>query len=405
MNASTILSLRGLSVQFETRQGIITAVDDVTLDIPRGKTVALVGESGCGKSVTALSILRLIPQPPGKISHGEILLYDALPPPADARREPRPSGRAVCAGAESPGLAKDLLRLSERQMRPIRGKRIAMIFQDPMTALNPVLTVGEQIVEAIELHRSRRWSGGGKAARALAVDLMRRVGMAEPSRRFHQYPHQMSGGMLQRVMIAMAVSCRPDLLIADEPTTALDVTLQTQILSLLKSLQDEMGMSILLITHDLAVVSEAADYVYVMYAGRIVEHGPVRQLLTEPMHPYTQGLLRCLPRLSDTPRRMEAIPGQVPDPSDLPSGCPFHPRCQLSVERACDASRVTMSVEEGLAPRAGNGSRAGTLLKSSGTRDVLRRCVEQFEDEPSGRPALRELRAGHFVACWEANPS
>ncbi|MEK7732442.1 MAG: ABC transporter ATP-binding protein, partial [Planctomycetota bacterium] len=261
--------------------------------------------------------------------------------------------------------------------------RIAMIFQEPMTALNPVYSIGEQVVEAVELHQGLR----GKAAWEAAVEALRRVGISDAARRSRDYPHQLSGGMRQRVMIAMALSCRPALLIADEPTTALDVTVQRQILELLRAIQAETGMSILLITHDLGVVAEVADDVNVMYAGRIVEHGPVAEVLAHPLHPYTQGLLRCMPRLSQRKERLEVIPGTVPDPRRLPSGCRFHPRCPLSADRARTGDRQTVPV------------------KSEISDTILRRCVEEYDVESSGTPTLRELRSNHFVACWEADPT
>lgn len=355
---NTLLEVRDLRTVFAAPDGVIPAVDGVSLHVPRGKTVALVGESGCGKSVTALSIVRLVPQPPGQITHGEVILANA--------------------GGEG---SIDLLRLTEKRMREIRGNRIAMIFQDPMTSLNPVYTVGQQIVEAIELHQPLR----GKKARAAAVEMLGRVGIPAPAQRAREYPHRLSGGMLQRSMIAMALSCQPSLLIADEPTTALDVTIQMQILELLRRLQAEMGMSILLITHDFGVVAETAEYVYVMYAGRIVEHGSIRDLLTSPLHPYTQGLLRCVPRLSQPRSRLEVIPGVVPSPSNYPRGCRFHPRCQLSADRARDTDRPTITVESDVGDR------------------VLGRCVETDGGESAGGPELREIQPNHFAACWEAD--
>ncbi len=382
-NAS-LLEVRDLRTSFVTDAGVIPAVDGVSLSVPHGKTVALVGESGCGKSVTALSIMRLIPEPPGKNVGGQVLLDEMRSDEhAHASVSMAPTSPPRTAGDMPRTGTTDLLHLSEKQMRQVRGARIAMIFQEPQVSLNPVYTIGEQIVEAIELHQPLR----GKEAWAAAVEMLRRVGIPAPEQRAHDYPHQMSGGMSQRVMIAMALSCRPLLLIADEPTTALDVTIQLQILELLRSLQAETLMSILIITHDLGVVAEIADYVYVMYAGRIVEHASVRNLLTSPLHPYTQGLLRCTPRLSQRKTRLEVIPGQVPDPSDFPSGCRFHPRCRLCAERARQAGRHTVAAR----------SEIGEV--------VLRRCVETFEHEPSGQPELCELRPDHFVACWEADAS
>jgi len=293
---NTLLSIQDLKVSFFTDEGQVKAVDGVTYDVAAGKTLAVVGESGCGKSVTALAILRLIPDPPGKITRGRI----------DFK-------------------GKNLLDLNEKQMRSIRGNEIAMIFQEPMTSLNPVYTIGDQIVEAIELHQDKK----GKAARDHAAEMLRIVGIAEPKQRAREYPHQLSGGMRQRVMIAMALSCDPALLIADEPTTALDVTIQAQILDLLQELQQRNNMSVLLITHDLAVVAENADDVVVMYASRIVEKAKVDAIFDNPLHPYTQGLLRSLPKLDERRDRLEVIPGAVPDPLHFPNGCKFHPRCPI----------------------------------------------------------------------------
>jgi len=296
-----LLQVENLRTHFITQEGAVRAVDGVSLEIPRGRTVALVGESGCGKTVTALSILRLVPAP-GRIVADRILLED-----------------------------RNLLTLSDRQMRTVRGNRIAMIFQEPMSSLNPVLTVGGQIVEALRLHRRL----GARAARRRAIELLERVGIPAPAQRFREYPHQMSGGMRQRVMLATALACEPDLLIADEPTTALDVTVQAQILDLLRDLQGHSGLAIVLITHDLGVVAEFADEVCVMYAGRIVERAPVERLFADPRHPYTRGLLRSTPRLSANAdshartTRLEVIPGEVPNPLHLPAGCAFHPRCEL----------------------------------------------------------------------------
>ncbi len=356
-NPDALLGVRGLRTVFVTGSGVVPAVDGLSLRVPAGKTVALVGESGCGKSVTALSVMRLIPQPPGQITHGKVLLANA-------------SGEGSI----------DLLRLTEKQMREIRGNRIAMIFQDPITSLNPVYTVGQQIVEAIELHQPLR----GKKAWEATVEMLGKVGIPAPAQRAKEYPHRLSGGMLQRCMIAMALSCRPSLLIADEPTTALDVTIQMQILELLRGLQAEMGMSILLITHDFGVVAQIAEYVYVMYAGRIVEHGSVSDLLTNPLHPYTQGLLRCVPRLSQPRSRLEVIPGAVPHPSNYPRGCRFHPRCQLSADRARNTDQPTIAVASDVGDR------------------MLRRCAEPDASESTRGPELREIQPNHFVACWEA---
>ncbi len=295
-NNDILLSIKNLSTWFYTEQGLAKAVQNVSFDIPRGKTLAVVGESGCGKSVTALSVMRLIPWPPGKIVEGEILFR-----------------------------GQSLLKASEDRMRHIRGNDIAMIFQEPMTSLNPVFTVGNQIVEAVKLHQKK----SGSEALKIAVDMMRKVGIADPQRRVHEYPHQMSGGMRQRVMIAMALCCGPELLIADEPTTALDVTIQAQILELLRQLQTQNNMSIMLITHDLGVVAENADDIVVMYASRVAETAAGRQLFDKPLHPYTQGLLRSLPRLGQHKDRLDVIGGTVPNPLRFPDGCKFHPRCPL----------------------------------------------------------------------------
>jgi oligopeptide/dipeptide ABC transporter ATP-binding protein len=323
-----LLEVRDLRTHFLTEEGVATAVDGVSWSLKRGQMLALVGESGCGKSVTALSIMRLVPDPPGRIVGGQILFHD--------------DHRTI-----------DLAKASERQMRELRGNRLAMIFQEPMTSLNPVYTVGQQIVEAVELHQDLR----GREALNLAVDVLRQVGIPAPEKRVHEYPHQMSGGMRQRVMIAMALSCNPSLLIADEPTTALDVTIQAQILDLLRSLQEKRNMSVLLITHDLGVVAEVADEVCVMYASKIVERAEVKELFAHPLHPYTQGLFRSIPRLGHLKARLDVIPGNVPNPLRLPGGCKFHPRCEVGKD--CERCRL--------------------------------------EDPP-----LREVRPGHWAACWKA---
>lgn len=292
-----LLRIENLHTHFETSAGVVRAVDGVSLEIAPGETVALVGESGCGKSLTALSILRLVP-PPGRIVRGRIWL----------------DGR-------------DLLAVSESEMRKVRGGRIAMIFQEPMTSLNPLLTIGEQIDEASRLH------GGSSrdAARRRTIELLQRVGISAPQQRSRDYPHQLSGGMRQRAMIAMALAGEPELLIADEPTTALDVTIQAQILARLLEIQQRSRLALLFITHDLTVVAQIADVVGVMYAGRIVEQAPAQQLLARPQHPYTRALLRCAPRL--VPGRpgepLPVIPGEVPGASQRPPGCAFHPRCEL----------------------------------------------------------------------------
>ena len=303
MGEASLLEIQDLVTEFRTESGVIRAVDRVSFDIPRGKTLGVVGESGCGKSVTALSIMRLIPDPPGRVAGGTIH-YDA----------------------------QDLLGLPEQDMRRIRGNRISMIFQEPMTSLNPVFTVGDQVAEAVRLHQGK----SRKQALAVAVEMFHLVGIPSPSDRVRNYPHQMSGGMRQRVMIAMALACRPDLLIADEPTTALDVTIQAQILDLLRKLQGELGMSILLITHDLGVVAETADEVVVMYAGRVVERARTANLFEQPRHHYTAGLLRSVPsygEAQDEHGRLQEIPGMVPALHELPAGCKFQGRCPAVQER------------------------------------------------------------------------
>ncbi|HKY27690.1 MAG TPA: ABC transporter ATP-binding protein [Pyrinomonadaceae bacterium] len=312
----SLLEVKNLRTYFQTRAGVVRAVDGVDLYLDRGELLGLVGESGCGKSITALSIMRLI-SPPGKIVSGEII-FDG----------------------------KDLLKLSDQEMRQIRGDDVAMIFQDPMTSLNPVYTVGEQIAEALRLHRKLSRS----AARAAAVEAMREVAIPDPARRVDDYPHQLSGGMRQRVMIAMALACDPKLLIADEPTTALDVTIQAQILELLNELRKSRDLAVLLITHDLGVIAETADRVAVMYTGKIVEESPVDELFARPKHPYTEGLLRSVPKLSieDVAKkeRLETIEGVVPRPTDLPPGCHFEPRCRHRMPR-CREGEIPLYDLEG----------------------------------------------------------
>ena len=317
-----LLSIRDLSITFYSDEGLVKAVQNVSYDVHVAKTLAVVGESGCGKSVTALAVLSLIPDPPGKIGNGEILFK-----------------------------GENLLDAGEKQMRQIRGNDIAMIFQEPMTSLNPVYTVGDQIMEAIKLHQNKK----EPEARTLAIEMLRQVGIADPEKRINEYPHQMSGGMRQRIMIAMALCCWPALLIADEPTTALDVTIQAQILELLRKLQKQNGMSIILITHDLGVVAENADDVVVMYASRIVETGDVEAIFDDPLHPYTRGLLRSLPKIGATHERLEVIGGSVPDPLCFPSGCKFHPRCPIGFDDP--------------------------------------RCINT-------EPKLREVKPNRCVACW-----
>jgi len=317
-----LLSIEGLRTVFRTGSGEVAAVDGVSLAVAKGRTLGIVGESGCGKSVLSLSIMRLVPSP-GRVAAGRVM-FDG----------------------------RDLLGLPMADMRQIRGARIAMIFQEPMTSLNPVFTVGDQITEAMRAHDR---SSSSAALKAKAIEALGRVRIPAPARRFDEYPHQMSGGMRQRVMIAMALACDPDLLIADEPTTALDVTVQAQILDLLRELQAQSGMAIILITHDLGVVAEMANEVAVMYAGRVVERASGAAIFDDPQHPYTLGLLGSIPKLEETRERLLAIEGAVPAPFALPAGCRFNPRCVFA----------------------------------------LPRCTEVD-------PALQEVSAGHFAACIRA---
>jgi len=351
-----LLRIDKLAVSFPSEnRGRVRAVNGVSYSIYPRQTLAVVGESGCGKSVTALSILKLIPTPPGRYDAGAIHWSQ---------------------GSEQP---HDLLRHNEKQMRHIRGNQIAMIFQEPMTSLNPVYTVGEQILEAILLHQ--------KVNRAEAIAIAERsltdVGIADPAARLKEYPHQLSGGMRQRVMIAMALACQPRLLLADEPTTALDVTIQAQILELLRKLQHSHNMSILLITHDLGVVAENADVVAVMYAGRVVEYGSVYDIFNEPLHPYTRGLFASMPVLGADQTRLATIPGNVPNPSNFPSGCPFHPRCSATRDKAADA-RAEQFVELTIQQE-----------DDDATHRIMRDCMEKD-------PPLHEVRPNHWAACWYA---
>lgn len=307
--AKHLLEVRNLKTYFETEDGTVPAVDGVDFWLDKGTTLGIVGESGCGKSVTSLSIMGLIPNPPGKVVEGEILFE-----------------------------GEDLLKKSEAEMRRIRGNEISMIFQEPMTSLNPVFTIGNQIMEAIILHQKLSKAD----ARAKAIEMLRLVGIPSPEKRIDEYPHQLSGGMRQRVMIAMALSCNPKLLIADEPTTALDVTIQAQILDLMRKLRDELGTAIMLITHDLGVVAELCEQVVVMYAGKIVERGDVKTIFARPTHPYTLGLLGSIPKLNSDQRRLQAIPGVVPNPAFMPKGCRFHPRCKYAVEQ-CKLAQPTLT--------------------------------------------------------------
>jgi oligopeptide/dipeptide ABC transporter ATP-binding protein len=320
---SKLLEVRNLKTYFFTDDGVARSVDGISYDVDRGETLGVVGESGCGKSVTALSILRLIPEPPGKIVGGEILYNGS-----------------------------NLLEFSEDQMRGIRGNDISMIFQEPMTSLNPVFTVGSQIDEAVILHQKV-----SKAeARNRSIEMLHLVGIPAPTQRYREYPHQLSGGMRQRVMIAMALSCNPELLIADEPTTALDVTVQAQILELIERLQDELGMGVIMITHDLGVIAEVSDRVAVMYAAKIVEYASVDAIFHAPRHPYTIGLLKSIPRLGDRVERLATIEGVVPAPTNFPTGCHFCTRCAYA-DQLC------------------------------------------WSDEPP----LVEIETGHMVACWHVD--
>src|SRR5215510_3847860 len=326
--SETVLELADLRTYFYTRHGLMKAVDGVSFGLSRGETLAIVGESGCGKSVTALSILRLVADPPGRIVGGS------------ARLE---------------GI--DLIELDAAAMRAIRGNRISMIFQEPMTSLNPVMTIGRQISEALILHQALSRAGAARRA----TEMLQLVGIPEPQQRVKEYPHQLSGGMRQRAMIAMALACNPKVLIADEPTSALDVTIQAQILDLIAKLRTELGTAVILITHDLGVVAETAEHVIVMYAGRKVEEAPVGELFAHPMHPYTRGLMDSIPRLAlmrreQAPNRLQEIPGIVPALSNLPPGCVFAPRCALA-------------------------------------SDICRREY----------PAYEEKRAGHRAACWHSD--
>jgi oligopeptide/dipeptide ABC transporter ATP-binding protein len=300
-----ILSVSNLRTYFRTDAGVARAVDGVSFHVDPGETLGIVGESGSGKSVTALSVMRLIPEPPGTIEPGSSILFRGG------------------VGAE------DLASASEKRMREIRGNDIAMIFQEPMTSLNPVFPVGDQIIEPLRLHQGLN----RKDARDRAIEMLQLVGIPIPEQRVDEYPHQLSGGMRQRVMIAMALACDPKLLIADEPTTALDVTIQAQILELLNRLQEELAMSIILITHDLGVVAETCDRVIVMYAGQVFEEGPVGDVFKNPQNPYTEGLLRSIPRMGGTEERLAVIPGVVPNPTDWPAGCRFHARCPYGWEK------------------------------------------------------------------------
>jgi oligopeptide transport system ATP-binding protein len=299
-----LLEVKGLRTEFHTQDGVVKAVDGVSFYVDEGETLGIVGESGCGKSVSLLSVMRLIPQPPGKIAAGEVLFEGV-----------------------------DLLKLSDEEIRKVRGNKIAMIFQDPMTFLNPVLTIGRQISEALELHIGMN----KKQARERSAELLAMVGIAEAESHLDDYPHQFSGGMRQRVMIAMSLACNPQILIADEPTTALDVTIQAQIVDLVKRLRDSIGLAVIWITHDLGVIAGLADRMMVMYAGHVVEEAAVKELYANPRHPYTLGLLGSLPRLDELREdRLTSIEGLPPDLIDLPPGCPFEPRCVYAVAKCLE---------------------------------------------------------------------
>ncbi len=316
MSEEVLVNVENLRTFFYTEDGEVPAVDGVSFHINRGETLGVVGESGCGKSVTSLSIMRLIPDPPGKILKGSSISFEG----------------------------EELLTKSDSQMRKIRGNDISMIFQEPMTSLNPVYTVGDQIMEAIELHQGL----SEREARKQAIEMLNLVGIPSPEQRIDEYPHQLSGGMRQRVMIGMALSCNPKMLIADEPTTALDVTIQAQILELMKRLKDEMGMAIMLITHDLGVIAEMAERVVVMYAGKIVEEGSVYDVFGDPQHPYTEGLINSIPRL-DAPKadRLHVIEGVVPNPLAMPQGCYFNPRCPYAMDVCLEEQPDLIEAEDG----------------------------------------------------------
>ena len=313
--AEPLLQVRDLRTYFYTREGVVKAVDGVSFDVQPGEILGLVGESGCGKSVTALSILRLIPSPPGKIVSGEVIFE-----------------------------GKDLTKIDEDEIRHIRGNKIAMIFQEPMTSLNPVLTIGRQITEALELHLKM----GRRSATQRAVELLEMVAIPQAHTRIKDYPHQFSGGMRQRVMIAMALSCNPKLLLADEPTTALDVTIQAQVLEIMTQVARDLGTAVIIITHNLGVVARYAGWVNVMYAGRIVESASALDLYHRPRHPYTLGLLQCVPRLDQARKRgLHPIEGMPPDLVHLPRGCPFRPRCRFAVERCQEDAPPLLAVGDG----------------------------------------------------------
>ena len=313
MDKKPLLEVKGLKTYFHTDDGIVKAVDGVSFEVYSGETLGIVGESGCGKSVTSLSVMRLLDEK-GEIAGGEIL-FDG----------------------------KDIRALSDEEMRKMRGNDMAMIFQEPMTALNPVYTIGDQITEAILLHQDV----DKETARKMAIDMLRKVGIPEPEKRIDEYPHELSGGMRQRAMIAMSLSCNPKLLFADEPTTALDVTIQAQILELMLELQKEYGMAIVMITHDLGVIAEMAERVVVMYAGKVVEYADVVTLFKDPKHPYTWGLMNAIPRLDEDKDVLYNIPGVVPDPLDFPKGCRFNTRCPLATDKCRTEEPPLVEIEPG----------------------------------------------------------
>ncbi|SCX89979.1 ABC transporter ATP-binding protein [Alkaliphilus peptidifermentans] len=306
--SNNVLEVKNLKTYFYTDKGVVKAVDGVDFTIEYGKTLGIVGESGCGKSITSMSVLRLIPTPPGKIEDGEVIFE-----------------------------GRDLLKVSEKEIRSIRGNDISMIFQEPMTSLNPVFTVGDQIMEAIILHQKL----SEEEARKKAIEMINLVNIPRADKIVDEYPHQLSGGMRQRVMIAMALACMPKLLIADEPTTALDVTIQAQVLEIMNDLKEKLNTAIMLITHDLGVIAEMADHVIVMYCGKVVEEAPVQELFDNPKHPYTQGLLNSKPSIVENKNRLESIRGTVPNPRLLPKGCYFNPRCKYAVDK-CRQEQPTL---------------------------------------------------------------
>lgn len=308
------LEIKDLRISFSSDGKRVEVVSGVSISVPKGKIVGVVGESGCGKTVTALSTMRLIPEPPGKIDNGEIMFDGA-----------------------------DLLNYSERDMRSVRGNRISMIFQEPISSLNPVFTVGDQIGEALRTHLSI----SRQEEKERVIELLKLVGIPAPERRMNNYPHELSGGMSQRVMIAMALSCNPEVLIADEPTTALDVTIQAGILKLIDELRIQMGMAVLLITHDLGIIAEVADEVYVMYAGKVIEHGYTADIFREPHHPYTVGLLNSIPDLHENKEMLNPIPGVVPSPDNFPQGCRFQDRCPLAIDKCKTTEPLLEDVGEG----------------------------------------------------------